>query len=267
MNPAELMELGLKLFPVTPHKRPALIGWQRYAEYATIDSIRNDWRRGYRAFGIYLAPSRLVVFDADNEVADQWAEDNLPETPMMTLTRRGSHRFYQLPEGADYPLDNRPVAGVSLDRKAKGYVIAPGSVIGGFTYKANAFWDTPLEDLPLYPTTMFPEYKRMRCDIDIPRVPLTEDGQRLAHWFIHHTEDSVQGENGSRTMKRAASFFVNGMNLVIGDAMALLMTWNDHRATPKWGEGEMLHALETSMAEGTINGRPRGWAYADWTKR
>ena len=267
MNPAELMELGLKLFPVTEKKRPAMVGWQKYATNATIWDIRNDWRKGYRAFGIYLAPTRLVVFDSDNEQANAWAEQHLPDTPMMTMTKRGMHRYYRLPEGAPLPTDNRPHPGVAIDRKAKGYVIAPGSSIGGFVYTERSFWDTPLDELPLYPVGMFPERIRIKCDIDVPRVGLTPLARVIAQWFVDNCEDSVQGENGSRHLKRAASFYINGLNLEIGEAMALLMDWNDKRAFPKWGEGEMLHALETSMAEGTINGRPRGWAYTDWGKR
>jgi len=264
VTPADLMELGLKLFPVTPHKRPALMGWQRYATIATIENIRNDYRNGYRAFGIYLRPSRLVVFDADNIAADQWADANLPDTPMMTITKRGSHRFYRLPDDAPTPTDNRPVVGVAIDRKAKGYVIAPGSSLGGFVYQEKTWWDTPLDELPLYPVAMFPERPVVKCDINVPDTKLTADGIRMQQWFISNSEDSVSGENGSRVLKRAASFFVNGMALDLNDSIRCMEEWNLHRAKPMWSAREILHALETSMREGSKNGRPRGWAYTDW---
>lgn len=264
MTPADLLELGLKLFPVTPHKRPAMMGWQRYATLAKIENIRNDYRNGYRAFGIYLKPSGLVVFDADNEQADQWAEDHLPDTPMMTITKRGSHRYYRLPEGCPVPTDNRPVVGVSLDRKAKGYVVAPGSTLGGFVYREKSFWDTPLSELPLYPVHMFPERPVVKCEVTVPDTKLDKTGIAIQQWFISNSEDSVMGDGGSSKLKRAASFFVNGMALDLNDACRCMEEWNIHKAKPMWSAREILHALETSIREGSKNGRPRGWAYTDW---
>lgn len=268
MTPADLMELGLKLFPITPRKRPMMTGWQRYAMGATLDDIRNHWRMGVRAFGIYLAPSRLVAIDADNEQADQWADATLPDTPMMTLTKRGAHRFYRLAENQPAPRDNRPIAGLSLDRKAKGYVVAPGSVIGGFVYKEVSFWDTPLCDLPRYPADKFPaEREARKCEVNTSDIPFGKDAAIIAKWFIDNCEDSVQGENGSRMLKRAASFFVNGMALGMDNAEACMFEWNTHRAKPMWSAKEIRHALETSLREGAANGRPRGWAYGEWARR
>ena len=262
------MELGLKLFPVTPRKRPAMIGWQRYAIEAKIDDIRNQWRLGYRAFGIYLAPSRLVVLDADTPEANAWSEENLPHTPMATVTKRGMHRFYRLPEGAMAPKDNRPLAGIALDRKAKGYVIAPGSLIGGFVYRETSYWDTELSGLPLYPASVFPKESAFEpCKLRIIDMPFNKDASVIAKWFIKNSEDSEQGCNGSRVMKRAASFFVNGLALNGDDAMACLSEWNTHRAKPMWSDRELQHAIITSSAEGASNGRPRGWAYVEWAKQ
>ena len=265
MNPVDLMELGLKLFPVTGAKRPAFQGWQQYAMSATIDHIRNEWRKGFRAFGIYLRPSRLVVFDADNPAAAGWAEEHLPHTPMMTLTRRGSHRFYRLPDGAPTPKDNRPIAGVALDRKAKGYVVAPGSILGGFVYKESSFWDTPLSELPLYPVDLMPiEHEPVRCVLSMPDLQPTSVGMAIGEWFINNSEDSISGQDGSRVLKRAASFFINGLGLSAPNATVWLSEWNQHRAKPPWSDRELQHALETSAREGAITGRPRGWAYTDW---
>lgn len=268
MTPADLLDLGLKLFPVTANKKPAYKGWQKYAETATVAHIREEWRKGFRAFGIYLAPSRLVVFDADNQVAMSWADDHLPESPMMTMTRRGNHRFYRLPEGLPPPRDNRPIAGVALDRKAKGYVIAPGSLLGGFVYNAVTFWDTPLDELPLYPVDKLPvEREPVTCCVTVPDLEPTLLGTEIGEWFIANSEDSIAGDNGSRALKKAASFFINGLALSLPHAMAWLSEWNHHRATPPWSDQELQHALDTSAREGAITGRPRGWAYADWTKR
>jgi hypothetical protein len=267
MTPADLVDLGLKLFPVSPHKRPLMVGWQRYAVNATLDSLRNDWCNGVRAFGIYLRPSRIVAFDADNKAADAWAEENLPHTPMMTLTKRGSHRFYRLPEGVSPPKDNRPVVGVALDRKAKGYVIAPGSSLGGFVYKEQSFWDTPIGELPEYPIAMFPERIMEPCRVAVPDINESDVTYQIIEWFIANSEDSIEGQGGSRVLKKAASFFVNGLAIPHNHVGFWLDEWNKNRAKPEWSLKEINHAIETSRIEGASNGRPRGWAYTDWAKR
>jgi hypothetical protein len=265
MNPAELMELGLKLFPVTPQKRPAFAGWQKYAINANIDDIRNEWRRGVRAFGIYLYPSRLVVLDADTPDAVAWAKETLPHTPMMTLTKRGAHHFYRLPDGAKAPKDIRPIAGLALDRKAKGYVIAPGSVCGGFAYAPVSFWDTPLSELPEYPAPLFPPERVVeKCRLSVPDITETATTMAIIKWFVDNSDESIQGQDGSKAMKRAASFFINGLALSAAHAEAWLEVWNKNKAKPEWGIKELRHALDTSSREGSCNGRPRGWAYSDW---
>ncbi len=267
MTPADLVGLGLKLFPVTPQKRPAMIGWQKYAIEATLDNLRDDWRRGFRAFGIYLRPSRLVVLDADTPAAKAWAAQTLPDTPMMTLTKRGDHRFYRLADGAKPPKDNRPIAGVALDRKAKGYVIAPGSLLGGFVYKPVSFWDTPITELPEYPVSLFPpEREPEQCALSMPDIKESDVTLAIIKWFMENCDPSIEGQNGSKAMKRAASFFVNGLALDPDHAETWMGVWNQQRATPPWGPKEMLHALDTSRREGAITGRPRGWAYTDWAR-
>lgn len=267
MTPADLVALGLKVFPVTPNKRPAFKGWQEYAVRATLADLRTEWRKGTRAFGIYLAPSRIVVLDADTATAEAWSDEHLPPTPMMTITKRGAHRYYRLPDGAPTPKDNRPIAGLALDRKAKGYTVAPGSILGGFVYKAQTFWDTPLSEIPEYPAHLFPVEREVEhCSVIVPDLALSQDGLRIIKWFNENSEPSVQGLEGSRAMKRAASFFLNGLALSEDEAMACMQEWNKAKADPPWSDREMIHALETSSREGAINGRPRGWAYSDWAK-
>jgi Bifunctional DNA primase/polymerase, N-terminal len=267
MTPADLLGLGLKLFPVTAQKRPAMVGWQKYAVGATLDDLRADWKRGFRAFGIYLRPSRLVVLDADTPVARSWAAAVLPDTPMMTLTKRGDHRFYRLPDGAKPPKDNRPIAGVALDRKAKGYVIAPGSLLGGFTYEPVSYWDTPLAELPEYPAHLFPPERDVEpCSVSIPDIRENGVTTSILKWFMENCDDSIEGQNGSKAMKRAASFLVNGLALPLDRAEIWIDVWNQRKATPPWGLRELRHALDTSRREGAITGRPRGWAYTDWAR-
>ena len=127
---------GMGLFPFPLHdpdsddprafKKPRWGGWQTTALEST-PSQRKTWDQVGFNLGIYLGPSQLVVVDSDSPEAEAWAVANLPKTPWMVGTAHGFHRYYRLAPGAAAPPDNRPMAGLALDVKAHGYVLAPGS--------------------------------------------------------------------------------------------------------------------------------------------
>ena len=108
---------------------------------------------------------------------------------------------------------------------------------------------------------MFPERPVVKCDVIVPDTKLDATGIKIQQWFISNSEDSVMGDGGSKQLKRAASFFVNGMARDINDACRCMDEWNIHKAKPMWSQREILHALETSIREGAKNGRPRGCAH------
>ena len=57
-------------------------GWLR--EFPDLDSI------GFVTGGI----NDLVVLDSDNPDAEEWLRDNAPPTGLVSVTRKGFHRFY-----------------------------------------------------------------------------------------------------------------------------------------------------------------------------
>jgi len=99
-------EMGLYPFPlIDPHpgdpetgKRPRYEDWQPLSICAT-DAQVDAWDRNQRNLGLSLGPSRLVALDSDTPVADKWAAESLPQTPWITRTAKGHHRFYRLKDG------------------------------------------------------------------------------------------------------------------------------------------------------------------------
>lgn len=98
-------------------------GWVR--EFPDLGSI------GFVTGGI----NGLVVLDSDTPEADQWLRDNAPFTSLVSITRKGFHRFYRpgkiaVPTGKGFG----PIPGIDA-RGEGGYVVAPPSVVADHIYQ------------------------------------------------------------------------------------------------------------------------------------
>jgi hypothetical protein len=145
----KLHSMGMFPFPLKPHnssipnafKQPQSWGWQWQALGCTENSHVPWDRAPWPNLGLWLLPSNLVCLDSDTPEAEVWAQANLSETPWVTRTARGKHRYYRLVAPSRVPTDNKPFPG--LDRKARGYVLAPGSwhFSGEVEYEPEGDWE------------------------------------------------------------------------------------------------------------------------------
>jgi hypothetical protein len=160
---------GWHIFPLVPDgKRPAVRDWEARA---TTDPgrIERCWTTGtpYN-IGLACGPSGLVVLDLDvakpgepipaeyaqcgfrsggEVLADlQGVHGDIPDTLMIATPSGGEHWYFTAPAGQRlYNTAGR--LGWKIDtRSAGGYVVAPGSVIGGVRYAVVA--DLPPAPLP-----------------------------------------------------------------------------------------------------------------------
>jgi P4 family phage/plasmid primase-like protien len=175
---ARFRALGLSVIPLGPQsKKPdadalprngdGVPTWVPYQSIQATDAEISSWfGNGIRRnAGIICGPvSGVVAVETDSNEAEAWASANLPRTPMMTRSARGTHRFYRLPTGADArtaiprTLD---VDGVFIEVKGYGqYVLAPGSVhpgnaaLGippGHIYREVEPWPESLAAVPEFP--------------------------------------------------------------------------------------------------------------------
>jgi hypothetical protein len=153
---------GLPVFPLVPgQKRPAVPGWELKAN-RDLDDIRS-WPIRTTGYGVATGPAGLIVVDLDmpkdgeqlppewatvpgiHEGADVFAElaeragANLAEayeTLIVETPTRGTHLYYQAPDGVELHNTARTI-GPLLDTRARGgYVVGPGSVTTAGTYRA-----------------------------------------------------------------------------------------------------------------------------------
>ena len=240
-----LHEIALFPFPLrapdpcdpNAFKRPLSPGWQELATTST-PVQREAWDKQGLNLGLYLQPARLVVIDTDTPEAEAWARQNLPQTPWRTRTAKGYHRFFRLSEGQGAPVDNKPIPG--MDRKAHGYVLAPGSwhFAARVEYAPEGDWQAPRAVLPTYCAGWFPSPAPARQEA--PRTSYsTGNIPERARRYSQALPPAVQGQNGHRALLTAAlklaSHFPDLTAFEIDDL--LWMDFNP-RCCPPWGDME-----------------------------
>lgn len=214
----EAADRGWHVFPLRPgDKRPAIRDWQARA---TIDSrrIAMCWRMGPYNIGIACGPSGLVVVDLDKDKTrgeqgddGQRAFHRLARSAgggvawWQTLTVRspsgGMHLYFQAP--ADCSLRNTAgrLAPLVDTRAEGGYIVAPGSSIGGRRYTVTA--DRPVVELP------GPLVKAL-----LPRADeATGEVIQLQGEPMRYTESAIRGE-----LSRIADARVGTRNTTLNSA-------------------------------------------------
>jgi len=155
---------GMWCFPLVPDgKPPAVRDWEHRAscDPRSID----DWPRRTTGYGIACGPSGLLVVDCDTRKPDTPppppaaadAADGLEallllaadrEQPMLRDTftvrtgRGGWHLYYRAPDGASLGNTAGRLAWLVDTRGRGGYVVGPGSTVGGRSYEV-VDWSAP----------------------------------------------------------------------------------------------------------------------------
>lgn len=173
-NARALVERGLRQFPIVSGlKVPAV----RFTQEATTDPAKIESWFGdggrYAKANIGVATDGLIVLDLDtkaNGPANMFklsqASHKMPSTFTVRTASDGYHLYFRLPESADPSqygggvhlfADELKAAGVEIGEDGKtgidtrsfhNYVVAPGSRIGGKSYRIAEERDIPIAEAP-----------------------------------------------------------------------------------------------------------------------
>jgi hypothetical protein len=184
--------LGFSIFPCRPgEKTPVVKKWDPFKNAPPDDDTVTGWWTEDPARNIAIVTGKvsgIVVVDTDSAEAETWAQSHLPQTPMMTRTPAGVHRYYRWSERVSNKTGVRP--GIDI-RGDGGYVIAPLSIHPGkpergippgSRYDFIGEWpDTP-EVLPRFDPTWFKETAAMtnleRAQRYVATISGVPEGQR-----------------------------------------------------------------------------------------
>jgi len=145
----DLARDGYRVFPLEPDgKRPIVARWP---EVATSDesAIRRWWAEHPNANIGIATGGGLLVIDADCKVKDGVREQGLesldllddlglPEGFRVRTASGGVHVYLKVPPGVGLTVGAKDIAGYpGIDFRCDGgYVVGPGSVVGGVQYIA-----------------------------------------------------------------------------------------------------------------------------------
>lgn len=160
---------GFAVFPLVPDsKAPAVRAWESAG--STDPAAVESWPRATTGYGIACGPSHLYVVDLDTPKADTppppeaypeaacgldvllllaaEAGEAMPGDTFTVQTGRGGvHLYYQMPD--DVLSNTAGRLGWLIDTRGRGgYVVGPGSTVGGSTYRTVAA--TPPAPLPAW---------------------------------------------------------------------------------------------------------------------
>lgn len=164
-DPAPLLALGFVVFGIPAGTKERRRGWHA-GLIDNPDELADRWLVGDN-IGVACRPSRLVVLDLDIKEgvhgrdvlahAAARARRPWPDTFTVNTPSGGCHLYFQAPAG-EVPSTSGGVTrlGPAIDVRAPGrtrggYVLGPGSVIGGRCYCICD--DRPVQPLPAWITT------------------------------------------------------------------------------------------------------------------
>jgi hypothetical protein len=224
----ELAGMALRVFPCVPNtKRPAI---KRNLDAATTDGsmIMRWWDRCPHA-NVGVATHDLLVLDADSEEALAAVSSlDLPATAAVQ-TRRGMHFYFRghvngacvgsLGPGLDVK--------ANVDGKASGYVVGPGSIVGGHHYR----WATHPADVAI---------------ATAPDDLLLRVRRRSVAAGTSDSDPVVEGDRNVAITRFAGAAFRHGITAE-SDLVSVLRAFNAARCLPPLREGE-VDAIAASAA-------------------
>lgn len=146
-NAFAMYQHGLAVLPIGIDRTPSIKGFGRWKTRPGTQTIKK-WMRTHPTDNIAIVPnlSGVLIVDCDDASQDQAVEDLFGPTPLKVVTRRGWHRYYR--KVNERLPGNLRFAGLQVDLKASGIVIAPPSVHeSGHIYRLEGDWSA-LKDLP-----------------------------------------------------------------------------------------------------------------------
>lgn len=236
------------LFSVLPiraeDKRPAIRWDWLQREAPTLDRLRS-WPAGNTGI-VTGAVSDIVVVDCDTTDDARWWMRNRKPTPMVAMTPKGAHFYYQHPGG-------NVKNGVKIQsrydvRGDGGYVVAPGSTVAGKRYRwHDRATVTSSDRLPMFEREWLPDEKPVAKQ---PK-PIDRVAGYLAAALEGETSRVLESVNGSRNNALNVAAFKLGRLAISEDTITERLAW----AASQVGLGES--EASKTIASGIRGGRRR----------
>jgi putative DNA primase/helicase len=249
---------GFRVFPVQGgSKLPVRKDWPSLAT-TDPETIRRWWTCGVTGlthnYNIGFCTTGWIIADLDTKDGKNglatFKELGLGLTTLTIRTPSGGfHAYYSCLEDKANAVDLLwPGSGLDV-RAFHGYVLAPGSEIGGKVYEVLN--DAEVEFVPQdLDALLKPPRLRGRQGLEF-----ADDSEEAIaqgrHYLEHNAPIAIEGEGGNTTAYRVAATLVRDFGLSEVAALDLLVDrWNP-RCEPPWSEDELAAIVEHAEAYGT----------------
>ena len=168
------------------------------------------------------------------------------DTRCVRTPTGGYHLYYR---GLKEPTGQSPL-GVGVDIRAmNGFVVAPGSTIGGVPYEVEL--DLPVADFPEHLRHLL-KVPRRRADVVPADVDLDapEAVELVAHWLLHDAPPAVEGENGDDTTYRVCCR-IRDFGVSENQGLELFLDEYNGRCSPPWSVDEARAKMENAYRYAT----------------
>lgn len=229
-----LAELGFPVFPLIPNdKRPLIAGWQRLATATDLERIREWWASEPDA-NIGIPTENLFVVDVDprkggaSTLQALKLTEEFPESVASVTAGGGVHLVFALP--GESVSGGNDLLGQGIDVKSHGgFIVAPGSTIGGKSYKWVPDHD-PISIKPApAPDWMLAHARRTVARSDVAGTTVVDEDDaaiaRAEHWLAKHAPEAVEGERDNKAFTVAAKLYDFGLRP--DTAREYLAQWNE----------------------------------------
>lgn len=268
----DLAEQGFRVFPlVAGEKVPAVAD---FPTVATTDRARAArwWAPTLgdpdsRNVGVATGQG-LIVLDFDCKEGQvghrslfELEMQGLPATRTIRTPSGGVHKYLRVPEGCRLANSVGKIAANTDVRAENGYVVAPGSVVGGkHPGQYVVEQDLPIADAPAWLIERCGRARERAADAT-PLVDLDtpEAISRAVEWLKHDAEPSFKGSGGDKAAYATAcgvrDFGVSELTCL----ELMLDHWNE-RGEPQWQPDRLAVKVENAYRYATS---PAGVASAD----
>ncbi|MGN6728229.1 MAG: AAA family ATPase [Rhodanobacteraceae bacterium] len=250
---AELERAGFVVFPLGPDGKPRAKGWKDPNKRWRFDDSDNA--------GIYCGAHRehgaLVAIDVDTKNGKR-GEDSLraleDEHGALPITREhatksgGRHLIFYVPAPVQSSAGR---LGEGLDvRSAGGFLVAPGSFIGGKPYTVSC--GGPIAKAPQWLIDLCGQQRERdaKAAEPLPGVDAERARKRAVEYLTREAPEAIEGAGGDETTFKVACA-VKDQGVPEDECTALMLEhWNE-RCAPPWSPDDLAAKVRNAYAYGS----------------
>lgn len=253
----KLASRGFRVFPARANdKRPLQDGWQAAATsdaFSLLESFPDGANIGI------ATGDDFTVIDADVKSGGLESVEALGLPPTLTVRTRsgGLHYYFRTPRGQTVANSaSRLAPGVDV-RGAGGYVVGPGSVVGGRPYVIEN--DAPVAELPTEIVARCHAARERSPDAGQLALGVDPEGseagaERARQYVLGAAPKALEGQRDNTAAKVAARIY--DFTPSRDTCLELLELWNETKCTPPLEDDDLARiAWSMRKSRGSVLGR------------